>query len=1042
MTVVYAGGGGGAYVNANNTTGTKRLGGAGGTGGGGNGAGVDGGATGKELNPVPAGNGADGLGGGGGGGVSHDGAAETAGNGGNGVVIIRLSGFVVSKVPLPVPHAPFTYDGNAHTGVVEFYAYKLEGTPVAVNADVYSVTATIKPEYPFEWGDAEGGKGPRTVWWRINQRRVNAPEITKQFIYDATEHCAVDKARYHLDSDGYCYTDEGLKYCLLTQSEKVTEKYKATNATNYTFSAKLIADYESVPNVTNFVWSNGQMLDRTYQWSILQATNRIENFTYGCYRLDRLDLPSKAHHPTKHFTSPWGFSTAVIEYRPVGTEGDGGWETWPPKAKGSYTLRITIPETANWQGDVVTKDFGTWKTLADIFTDQMEVTVSGNTSTETLSNFPVPVRVHEPERDGYEAFSGFSYARAGSTGKEVRFFDKDGDPIEHEVDTWNIYDESILWVRVPTLRSTGTKVTMCWRRNGDIMLPEYNPAAVWNKVYAGVWHFAKQEDGVWADSSGNERHARLEAGAKVKAIDAKLGKGLYVEKGNVVADDWPYGPGTLTNRFTYTGWYRYPDYAVDSGFNNDKPIGPGNRLFAGLMYDADTINNAKKMDGWALRMGNLATTVNWMTSQPSGQDWSWAFGANSWNMQETWGYLGYKANYKTPTAGKGAGIARYYAYNGTLNEGTQEDINYYVNGSDKPLQLATIGFEVDEVRFTTTALSKAWMEQEFRTLYVQSYCTYGLIKIDCDRYNNGSGLICDYWTSVPSLGKTTWHVGESFPTESKCTYKGAGTAITPTYRMIPNGEPSKTRPTAPGYYRAIYDHTSPASYRPQAHTIDFYIIERTVPVYDIGGSGGDSGRILLMNADNNASGPVTNQGWCAQDDSGVTYWRTLSASAGTNNVKPGTEFALIRSADTNVLWHLIDCCQGNTFPTNDTTALSTSLCYLPSSSATALSITNEDVKATRSGTGWLLMRNVECPEQIVDEFGANAGACVYSSCYSNGIGTVYFDAVNGRKSVAGNADSYRLVLEIATENVDGLPPTDENSYTTDGVGHTLSLIHI
>lgn len=105
VALYYAGGGGGAYVNA--ASGAKYPRGLGGLGGGGHGAGGDGepGRTdtppegyrfvlGADSDYYPAEDGANGFGGGGGGGAEKAGSVVRAGNGGSGVLIIRLSGFV------------------------------------------------------------------------------------------------------------------------------------------------------------------------------------------------------------------------------------------------------------------------------------------------------------------------------------------------------------------------------------------------------------------------------------------------------------------------------------------------------------------------------------------------------------------------------------------------------------------------------------------------------------------------------------------------------------------------------------------------------------------------------------------------------------------------------------------------------------------------------------------------------------------------------------------------------------------------------------
>ena len=1037
----YAAGGGGAVINAAQSR-TWYLGAKGGSGIGGDGAGAKGSAESgaSDAVAIPATPGVDGTGSGGGGGTSYVGCTIPAGKGGDGIVIIRLSGFVVGSVPVPGEkrgdkyYGPtFTYDGTWHVGVADFFAYtfktsKTERTtwPVAIDADNYVVTVNIAPGAPYTWADWKEGDpeekkwGDRTIYWRINRREVEVPEVTESFVYDATEHFAVDKDKLHLDDDGYCYTDEGLKYCLLTATHRATNVKEGPRPGGwYTFDAQLFTTTDANgQSVTNFVWDTGAIADVNYHWRITQAPNAILNFTYDSYKLSRIDTPAKAHYPTKHFDASWGKGTAVIEYRPVSGEGGGegeGWMAWPPTEKGSYELRVTVPECDNWAKATATLPFGTWNELSDLFSDQMPVTAQK--AGTALEDFPVPVRIHEPTKDGYSEMSGFSYLRAGLDGTAIQFFDSNEDPIPHEVELWNIRGESVVWVRLPKVSTTATtKFTMCWRRVSDIYLKPYDGGAVWRDTYTGVWHMSRLEEGRIPDATGNGGDAYFTGDAQWEFIDGKkgapMGNGVYLKSGDLLVDDgYPYKPGTITNRFTYTGWYRNPDY------RSGTTITTGYKMFAGTKVGATSTTEMQTLAGWALRLNNNLYKVNWQTT---GQNWEWNWGDKYWNVQTTWGYLGYKAGYidaiKAPTTNAqgvvsyyGRGIDRFYAFADTINESATEGVAYYVNGSDRPLQLATGGFYVDEVRLSTNAFSKARLQEEYNTLHKADYCENGLVSIDCDRYNDGKGLVCDWWVTVPSLSTTMWKAGETPATVSKGTYKGASAAINAIYTNLKTGEVTtndtsttlKNKPV--GYYRATFDHSSPANYRPQAHSIDFYIIEKVDPMKDLGGS--ESGRVLIMNADNNAAGPVTNQGWCATEElGGVTYWRTPPAGTGpeagvvSNNVLPGTSFDLVRRADEKVLWHLEECRQGNTFTTNN--LLLKGQNYLPASvAANALSVTNENVKATTKGdAGWLMLRN-------------RADAAVTSGVFTNGVGTIYFDAVNQR---AVASENYKLVVEVAT----------------------------
>ena len=904
----FAGGGGGATVNAASFN-NPAKGGSGGSGVGGNGAGVV--MIGGTVVATNAQNGAVNTGSGGGGGTSHSGGTSPAGNGADGVVIIRLSGFVVKNIPVPGKWDPATgkywgpttnvYDGTWQVGVADFFAYTFKTSktdrttwPVAVDADNYVVTVNIKSGAPYAWADWKEGDpeekkwGDRTIYWRINRREVEKPVATESFVYDETEHCPVDKNLLHLDDDGYCRTDDEwqLKFCQLTATHKATDVKEGPKPGGwYTFDAKLFTttDANGQP-VTNFVWSGGSIADENYHWRITQAPNAILNFTYDSYKLSRIDTPAKAHHPTKHFDASWGKSTAVIEYRVVSGEGQGegeGWLAWPPTEKGSYELRVTVPECDNWAKATATLPFGTWEKLADLFSDQMPVTAAA--AGAALENFPVPVKLHEPTKDGYSEMSGFTYLRAGLDGTQIQFFDKNEDPIPHEVELWNIRGESVVWVKLPSVTTSKTSFKMCWRRVSDIYLKPYDGGAVWRDTYTGVWHMSRLEEGRIPDATGNGGDAYFTGDAKWEFIDGKVAKAVDLTRGDLLADN--------------------------------------------------IITNAAKL----------------------------------------------------------------YTYD---QAGTKAEAD--VKGTDKQIKVVTGGKKVDEARFTTNTVAKSanWVTEVGKTFTTANYCENGLVSIDCDRYNDGKGLICDWWETAPSMSKTMWKEGETLPTVSKGTYKSATTTAISYYcKDLKTGvTTTNALPTAVGYYRATFDHSAPANYRPQAHTIDFYIIKRVDPTKDLGGS--ESGRVLIMNADNNEAGPVTNQSWSATDQGGVTYWKGLDATEGvvSNNVLPGTSFDLVRRADEKVLWHLEECRQGNTFTTNN--LLLKGQNYLPASvSATALSVTNENVKATAKGdAGWLMLRNVE-------------GASVTSGVLTNGVGTIYFDAVNQKAVESAN---YKLVVEVAT----------------------------
>ena len=160
----------------------------------------------------------------------------------------------------------------------------------------------------------------------------------------------------------------------------------------------------------------------------------------------------------------------------------------------------------------------------------------------------------------------------------------------------------------------------------------------------------------------------------------------------------------------------------------------------------------------------------------------------------------------------------------------------------------------------------------------------------------------------------------------------------------------------------------------------------------------DNDRILLMNNDYKFRAQVTSQGYNDTNTTGKTYWIHSTEPPGIF-VRPlltGITHTMYKNDGTR-LWHLEQCRAGSG------TVISSSRNYIPWTT-TAVSIldgTTTQIPATTADTakvGSVIMRNS-------DE------ACVYSPLYTEGIGTIYFDAVNAFV----NLTTTEIALEIATD---------------------------
>jgi hypothetical protein len=125
------------------------------------------------------------------------------------------------------------------------------------------------------------------------------------------------------------------------------------------------------------------------------------------------------------------------------------------------------------------------------------ITASGYTAGETLSGFPLLVRLDSAN------VPGFSYSQMlSSAGADLVFTSEDGTQIyDHEIETWDPSGTSFIWVRVPALTSQ-SKLRLWWGKSGQSAPTSTARSATWSSGFGGVWHL-NQSLGFQTDSSPN-----------------------------------------------------------------------------------------------------------------------------------------------------------------------------------------------------------------------------------------------------------------------------------------------------------------------------------------------------------------------------------------------------------------------------------------------------------------------------------------------------------------------------------------------------------
>ena len=1063
----YAGGGGGAFVAS--PPGFIGLGGAGGSGVGGNGAGYG-------SSAVAAQNGMDGRGGGGGGGSSHAGATTPAGRGGDGIVIIRLSSFVVKNVPVPEKGRVFTYDGAKHVGVDAFFAYtfvtnKDDRTtwPAAVDADNYVVTVNLPDDAPYEWSD--GGRGVRTIPWTIRPRKVAIPEAQdKGFVFKTTTDTSVTTFRWNAypsaDSAGRCWiilAEDVPRVCYCTISG-----HKAGDAGDYVFQCVLNNTTASTPHVTNFYWQSSMPLtDKRVGWSIAQAENAFSSVILDNWQEGLTNKTPTATWTWQHVAADYG-RTGVVDKVKYQWRPKGGLYNDDPKAldegfvfpteAGTYELRAFIGkdsnhEPGNWKAasnDDDLTEFIIWRHPVKTLSDWVDIKPTGYTGTGTApTDFPVLVRLKEPVRDSTGAIvggiPGFRYADVRQNGLELRFvsvsniaasavapIDKDNPYardtlLPFEIDTWNPKGESLVWVRVPQLLRTKA-FRMYWRAldGGLPLVEDLAPSETWANGYVGVWHLnGLSKKGSLANSTA--LGSKLDATGSVSFVQSKAGKAALVTADNLIAPNYePFLDSTTqTPRFTFTGWYQGKGYASD----DDKM----DVLFLGKKLGGQTSNPWDYKDGWGWRYyrqtnANDPRPLAYFSGNQTA-DWK-----NNLSLVTTPRFLAMA----TDTTGN-----KSVYYDGTLQNSYSK--NLYTNAL--PFQIARDKFAADEVRIAKVKRSDVWVKAEYESVSVEKFCTFGLVnQLQPDGRTRAwvNWWSAEPWAAAKTIAGTEdgkyWHQAPVTPCLDPTTVTNSYFGklgkdynnstpigkVLATYLGMPQGE-TNVFPVAIGPYSVIFTMDmmqSGVPAYPGQHVlydgdrvIDIEIVEsKPQPIDPTGGGGSDAVnyRVLLANDDANPKDAVTNQSYAvwrhedgAEPPAVITNVTASGVAFITNNLLPGLAHVLTNSAGATV-WRIDKVYLGNLMNA-DTNASAAAV--LPGEHALPWSTTS--IPNDRRSAGQMVLQNCgEDPKDVANEV---AGATIRSPWYTNGVGTVYFDAVN---AFTTNAPAFKLMVDVSTNAFD------------------------
>ena len=778
--------------------------------------------------------------------------------------------------------------------------------------------------------------------------------------------------------------------------------YAKTDVGNYNFAITLNDD---------FCWSDGDFGSPKHgSWSIIPAELQVVDF-----HVDRWQIDAEANDPVLVLALPCGKTVSPDDYDVVFQYckfGEGSWSSTVPTDAGEYYARAIItPKTGNITAPSVTPQT-TFEisdnrvAIAASLGYSVDISVSTFTGNSTLTNFPMLVKISEGSP------AGFSYNQTAADGSDLRFTDADGFKLPYEIEKWDITGTSYVWVKVPEYKKDSYACTMHWGAiAGEEVPATEDPQKVWSD-YIGVWHFAEQSgtafdatghrlDGTPSKGSASEADpSRMVAGGGVVG-NSRINDTMDVTKGNYMSVPNFLSVTNPAGIFTVSGWFKLSSFSTQTRLISQK--------------------NASGENGWELIAfsqtklymrsdGDTKTAVADVPDMTA--NWVYATAVYS----NTWGRI-------YINGGKNGSAYNYY-YTQTGFPGTTPRTNCKIafgnlaNASERSL-----AGMYDEIRISAGMLSADWILADFEQIGTNGEAAgpdFGEIHVKTNVvYDN-------HWIVDPSISSPSWMISQASTITIDPGRPAYGEPVYWVFSQLNGTAYTNVQASAlaAGSYELVFHAHSGANVDPEwswneleSDVIYVMVIDES-PNNTLGGTVGDAslvGRVLLVNNDTRTDAPITGQNYNNVDPASAAYWITEGSEYFGDSLQGNPNYPNINTRDVHInrryvasepvdelcggtnIWIFSNVLIGTPFNASATDEIKQKHNLLPYSTT---SISGKNKK--EQNANYMVMRNV-------------VNAQVRSACYTNGIGTIYFDAANSSTEEAGTG--YNLVVEVVTGEV-------------------------
>ncbi len=178
--------------------------------------------------------------------------------------------------------------------------------------------------------------------------------------------------------------------------------------------------------------------------------------------------------------------------------------------------------------------------------------------TQDLADFPVLVTLDASRID---------YAQTDNAGHDLRFVDRDGTVLAHEIEEWNEAGTSYVWVKAPQIDGN-SNTDFIWMYYGNPSAPNGEDATnVWRTDYKAVWHLDETAS-THFDSTANNQDLNQSVGGVNKSASGKVdGADEFDGLNDYLSRTGADVPLQITGDLTLEAWIWMDSYPGDSTFD-------------------------------------------------------------------------------------------------------------------------------------------------------------------------------------------------------------------------------------------------------------------------------------------------------------------------------------------------------------------------------------------------------------------------------------------------------------------------------------------